>query len=351
MTDTIMVAKYSPKTQNISLLSIPRDSFVGKSEASATAFDKINALYQISPEKSIAAVNDLTGLNIKYYVTVDTKALRDLVDTIGGVYFDVPINMDYDDSSQDLAIHLKKGYQLLNGVQAEGVVRFRHNNNGTSYSVDYGDNDLGRMKTQRAFIQTVIGQTLKAGNITKINSLMNIAKEEISTNMSWDVIKNYVVALMDFNTENLVTDSLPGTPKYMNSLSFFVVDRAQARAKVNEMFLQQPVTTTDETNTVSTNTTSTKTSTSKKVSYKLEVLNGTGSTKKFNSAIAQLQAQGCKISKKGITNATNKTVIINRKNHSTDDEEAIKALLCTGVTSSAENNRDVDFTIIIGTDY
>ena len=133
MTDTIMVVKYSPKTQSAAMLSVPRDSFVGTNKDKATAFDKINAKYQLNPQSTIDAVNKLTGLNLKYYITIDTKALRDLVDAIGGVYFDVPIDMDYDDSSQDLEIHLEKGYQLLNGMQAEGVVRFRHNNNGTSY--------------------------------------------------------------------------------------------------------------------------------------------------------------------------------------------------------------------------
>ena len=145
MTDTLIVAKYSPSTGDSALLSIPRDSYIGSNKANASASDKINSKYQISPQSTIDAVNKLTGLNIKYYLTVDTEALRDLVDAIGGVYFDVPIDMDYDDSSQDLYIHLDKGYQLLNGEQAEWVVRFRHNNNGTSYPVSYGDNDLGRM--------------------------------------------------------------------------------------------------------------------------------------------------------------------------------------------------------------
>ena len=80
MTDTIIVAKYSPSTGDSALLSIPRDSFVGKNEKTATASDKINSKYQISPQRTIDAVNDLTGLNIKYYLTVDTKALRELVD-------------------------------------------------------------------------------------------------------------------------------------------------------------------------------------------------------------------------------------------------------------------------------
>lgn len=353
MTDTIMVAKYSPKEQKVSLLSIPRDSYVGKNTNSTSAFDKINAKYQLDPQKTIDAVNDLTGLNLKYYVTVDTKALRDLVDAIGGVYFDVPIDMNYDDSSQDLAIHLKKGYQLLNGVQAEGVVRFRHNNNYTSYSTEYGDNDLGRMKTQRAFIQAVIKQTLKAENITKVNQLMNIAKEEVKTNLSWDIIKNYIGALMDFDTENLKTDALPGTPKMMGGLSFYVIDKEKARQKVTEMFLTSESTEeNNNSNTVNNVSVSTTTTTSKKPSsIKLEVLNGVGDSTKYKEAISQLQNLGYKIVKKGTTNVTNKTLIVDRKNNSKEDENKLKSLLCTGVITSGEDNNDVDFTIIIGTDY
>ena len=357
MTDTIMVAKYSPKNQQASLLSIPRDSFVGKSKDNASTFDKINAKYQVNPQSTLDAVNSLTGLNLKYYVTVDTKALRDLVDALGGIEFDVPIDMDYDDSSQDLEIHLKKGVQVLNGMQAEGVVRFRHNNDGSSFPTEYGDNDLGRMRTQRAFIETVIKQTLKASNITKINQLLNIAKEEVETNLSWDIIKNYIIAILDFDTANLKTDSLPGTPQYFNELSFFVVNKTEAKKKVEEMFLNEHKdeesegeNTVNETNT--TTSKSTKSSTySRNSNIKLEVINGTGSNAKFTSAQEQLKDRGYKITKKGTTNVTQKTIIINRKNNASEIESEIKSLLCTGDITVGEDNNEVDFTIIIGTDY
>ena len=74
------------------------------------------------------------------------------INEIGGVEFDVPIDMEYDDVTQDLYIHLDKGYQKLDGEQAEQLVRFRKNNNGTSYPYEYGDNDIGRMRTQREFL-------------------------------------------------------------------------------------------------------------------------------------------------------------------------------------------------------
>ena len=119
LTDTIIVGTYDPKNQKASLLSIPRDTFVGKNPSSGTGSDKINSLYQKSPEKTLEKVNELTGLDIKYYMVIDNQALIKLVDVIGGVEFNVPINMKYDDPSQKIHINLKQGLQTINGDKAE----------------------------------------------------------------------------------------------------------------------------------------------------------------------------------------------------------------------------------------
>lgn len=348
MTDTIIVAKYSPNTGNAALLSIPRDSFVGKNKKAATASDKINSKYQISPQKTLDAVNDLTGLNIKYYVTIDTAALRHLVDAIGGVTFNVPINMDYDDSSQDLYIHLKAGEQLLNGEQAEWVVRFRHNNNGTSYPVSYGDNDLGRMRTQREFIMEVAKQTLKIENITKINEILKIAEEEVETNIDWNTMSNYIPALMNFKPENIRTETLPGVPEYCNGVAVYLVNETKSKELVNELFL------TDEGNTSENgeiNTNEVNTGKVEEKTFKVEILNGTGSSTKLQKAIEQLKAQGYKVTKQGTTNIASETTIINRTQNTSKEENSLKALLGAGVSITGENNSNVDFTIILGRDY
>ena len=361
MTDTIMVAKYSPSTGNAALLSIPRDSFVGSNPNTATASDKINSKYQISPQRTIDAVNELTGLNLKYYITVDTKALRDLVNAIGGVYFDVPIKMDYDDSSQDLYIHLEPGYQLLDGQKAEWLVRFRHNNNGTSYSYEYGDNDLGRMRTQREFLMAVAKQTLKLENITKINDIMNVIEQEVETNIDFDTMMEYAPALLNINADNIQTNMLPGTPQYCNGVAVYLVDKDEAKDVVNELFLTSSNTSTnDQENTIcnevaneiqtgNTNKTSSEINTQKE--FKIEILNGTGSQTKLNQAIDQLEAQGYEVAKKGNTNITSSTTIINRTNNSKQDEDSIIALLGTGDAITGEDNAKVDFTIILGRDY
>lgn len=84
MSDTIIICSYNPKTQEASMLSIPRDTFIGKSKSNAKTTDKINSIYNAgkSPEKTLEAVNELTGLDIKNYVIIDTKALVELVNTI-----------------------------------------------------------------------------------------------------------------------------------------------------------------------------------------------------------------------------------------------------------------------------
>ena len=116
----------------------------------AKAQDKINSLYsKKNPEKIMNEVSKITGLDIKNYVTINNDALIKLVDIVGGVEFDVPIDMNYDDRTQNLHIHLKKGLQMIDGKKAEVLLRFRHNNDGSSYPASYGDNDYGRMKTRK----------------------------------------------------------------------------------------------------------------------------------------------------------------------------------------------------------
>ena len=188
LTDTIMVASYNPNTQKATLLSIPRDTYTGKNPAKATAYEKINALYNRKhrPDETLAAVNEITGLNIQYYVVVKTEALIKLVDAIGGVTFNVPRDMDYDDVTQDLHIHLKAGEQKLDGDKAEQLVRYRHDNwdpvtkTYPTYSAEYGDNDLGRMRTQREFIMQVIKQTARPENIFKIGEILKVAEEYVN---------------------------------------------------------------------------------------------------------------------------------------------------------------------------
>ena len=236
LTDSIMVCAYDPKKNNVSMMSIPRDTFVGKNQDKATASDKMNTMYAKGPEKLLEKINGITGLNIKYYVNIDTKGLRELIDVIGGVYFDVPIDMNYDDPTQNLHIHLKAGYQLLDGDKAEQVVRFRHNNDGTSYPTSYGDNDIGRMKTQREFIKTLLKQITEKNVLGNMNKYIKIAESNITTNFNIDDIKDYIPYIVDYNFENLDSSTLPGEPKKCNGVWLYIPNKTQVKQVVEEKF-------------------------------------------------------------------------------------------------------------------
>ena len=263
LTDTIMLAGYNPDSNEAFVLSIPRDTFIGRSEASAGGMDKINALYQKSPQKTVEAVENLTGINIDYYVTVKTSALIQIVDAIDGVEFDVPINMDYDDPSQNLHIHLKKGKQVLNGEQAEQLLRFRHNNNGTTYSSEYGDNDEGRMRTQREFLKVTASQVISWNNVDKINEIATAVFSNLETDITLSKVLGYVPYIVDFNIENLVMEQLPGTPAKFNELWFYEVDADETQILINS-YIEKLQLTPEERNkylkpdTTNSNTTSTK---------------------------------------------------------------------------------------------
>lgn len=358
LTDTIMVASYNPNTQKATLLSIPRDTYTGKNPAKATAYEKINALYNRKhrPDETLEAVNEITGLNIEYYIVVKTEALIKLVDVIGGITFDVPIDMDYDDPTQDLHIHLEAGEQKLDGNKAEQLVRFRHNNDGTSYPEEYGDNDLGRMKTQREFIMQVVKQTAKPGNIFKIGEILDVAKEYVVTNINFNVAKDYIPYIVEFNTENLLTDMLPGTtPDWdkTNGVSVFVYDKNKTKKLIQELFFNRDIEETeDETEINMTSNQTISTSSMNKSDITLEVLNGSGDSSNLQKVVNQLKGAGYKVTRTGSTNTTPKTTIINKKDIKDTFLKNIKDVIGIGTidTSKSESSK-VDITIIIGKDY
>ncbi len=347
LTDTIIVASYDPKTQTASMLSIPRDTFIGKNESSATSYNKINALYQKDINKILSTVNDITGLEIEYYVVVDTEALIKLVDTIGGVEFNVPINMDYDDSSQNLHIHLKAGPQKLNGEKSENLVRFRHNNNGTSYPASYGDNDLGRMRTQREFITQVIKQTIQLKNITKIGEIMDIAYKYVKTNVDLSVAKDYIPYALEFNVENIQTGTLPGTPTKINGLWFYKYDKAETKELVQQLFETKGENQDDG---QSQEKDDTKIKENAKI--KIELINGSGVDSTLTAVETILKKEGYTISKKTTTKETKNTAIINNTKVEQSVTEDIKEVLNAGIIQNSNNSSSTaDITIVIGTNY
>ena len=362
LTDTIMIASYNPNTQKANLLSIPRDTFTGKNPKKAVASQKINSLYNINktPDKTLAAVNELTGLDIKYYVVVKTEALIKLVDAIGGVKFNVPMRMKYTDTSQNLVIDLEEGEQLIDGNKAEQLLRFRHNDyqkgvGMTSYPSEYGDNDFGRMRTQRDFIIATLKQTLKPSNIFKIGQILEIANENVDTNLELSFVKDYIPYAVELDTENITSATLPGTTPDVsatNGVSVFVADKKASKELIQSMFYAD-VTEENEDNTISNNTTTISTTTTQTAEdISIELLNGSGDNSKIEEAKKLLEEAGYNVKRTGKTSSIAQTVITNKKDVTDENLKNIKQILGKGNISTNKSSTSlVDVTIIIGKDF
>lgn len=363
LTDTIMVASYNPNTQRAVLLSIPRDSFTGKNPKRATASQKINAIYNLTkdPQETLDAVNELTGLDIKYYMIVRTEALIELVDAIGPIEYNVPTDMNYDDPTQDLHIHISKGVQEVDGEKAEQLLRFRKNNDGTTFPIEYGDNDIGRMRNQREFITAVIDQTVTAGNITKLGKILDIASRNLTTNVDFNAVKDYLPYAVEFSTANLQTEVLPGTTPDLsetNNVSIYIVDEEETEALIKKLFYPEEETEgdsaneTNTTNNTSSNTTNSTSSTSSESTIKIEVINGSGESSKLQKAVDVLKRKGYDVTKTGTTSTISKTIITNRKDLETEELTNIKETLGVGnISTNKSSTSKVDVQIIIGKDF
>ena len=358
LTDSIMVASYNPQTQQASLLSIPRDTYVGKKDKNTAtpnylASYKINTVYRNGTNipETIECVNNITGLNLDKYLLIDTDAIIEVVDAIGGVTFDVPIDMDYDDPAQDLHIHLKAGEQLIDGEKAEQLLRFRHNNDGTSYPSEYGDNDIGRMRTQREFIQVTAKQLLRVENVTKVLNLMDIVFKNVKTNLDMETLKYYIPYIFKFNTSNIVSDTLPGTPEKCNGIWIYTANKTQTKQVIEDLFTDKIVEEENNEESTSTNTIDGENTTKESKEVTIELLNGTGNKEILTEVKEKLKEKGYVVSKSGTTSSTDKTTIINRTSQSNQKSKDIKQLLGVRTITSGSDNTKVDFTIIIGKDY
>lgn len=164
-TDTMMLAAYDVKNQTAGLMSLPRDTLVNYNGRQVL----LNSVYNRAGggEKGIEALKEeieaITGVKPDFHVFIRWEAVGQLVDAIGGVDFDVPRNMYYNDLSQNFKIDLKKGFQHLDGDKAMQLIRWRHDSDDEGHILNkgYATGDLGRIKTQQDFMKAVIKKCLQ----------------------------------------------------------------------------------------------------------------------------------------------------------------------------------------------
>ena len=230
LTDTIMVASYDLDANTVNILSVPRDTrmYIG------SKYQKINAAHAITQNGkrkgingTIEAVTRLTGIPINYYVEFTFEAFRETIDALGGVDFDVPQNMNYDDPVQDLHIHLTKGYQHLDGDKAEQFVRFRR----------YPMGDIDRVAAQQSFLKALAEQKLNASIIPKIPDIYKTLQKNLNTNITFADVTKYLLNIKDLSAENIHMHALPGVSNGTDfGSSYWIADMEQLAELIENTF-------------------------------------------------------------------------------------------------------------------
>jgi LCP family protein required for cell wall assembly len=202
-TDTIMVVAYDVANRTINILNVYRDTMVNVK----WDIKRINSVYNVEGIDGLKShIQSLLGFAPDFYVKVELDAFGQLVDAIGGVDFEIPYNMNYDDPTQDLHIHFEKGMQHLTGDEAMKVIRWRKNNDGSGVSVG----DVGRVRIEQDFMAALFRQCLKIGNITKIGEFARIFNENVDSDLTVGEMIWFGQQAMGVSADNLQFFTLPG---------------------------------------------------------------------------------------------------------------------------------------------
>jgi len=246
-TDTMFVVHFDGARNSADLVSVPRDTQIRLSD---TEYDNMLSYNRGAPrtmklnemtayagikninEVTVKQIEKLLGIKIDNYATIEIEAFRKIVDIIDGVDVDVPIRMEWRDSTQGLNIDLYPGMQHLNGAEAEGLVRFRLGKNGAGYA----NGDTDRIKTQHLFLKAFAKKLLSKENIPKYPKMIPAMFQHVKTDINILDLPKYYGYASTFDVDAINFHTIPGVGRYQGNVSYFFPDMDALDEFVQEIF-------------------------------------------------------------------------------------------------------------------
>ena len=247
--DTIMLFSYDGYSNRVNILSMPRDTRIMINGY----HQKLNASIGVGienvkkgkdkekEEELIRQIKALTGLPVHYFMTIDFDAFKEIIDALGGIDFNVPYNMNYDDPAQNLHIHLTAGMQHLDGQAAHDFVRFRHNNSGPAPG-EYAMGDEGRIYWQQEFMKELIKQKAVPQYLSKITEVFDVVSKNVRTNYTMQDLIKHLGAIENIDATSIEAYELPGGSWYEdfgsgNGIWWYLNNEEKTRTLINDVFL------------------------------------------------------------------------------------------------------------------
>jgi LCP family protein required for cell wall assembly len=219
--DSTMVLTANPEKQKMQIVSIPRDTQV---TIPGRGVHKINAAYAYGgPALAMQTIENFTGIKLDYYVRINMEALSALVDAVGGITVYNTIDWK-DEGYYKKGFHYTKGNLTLNGPEALGFVRMRHEDpNG----------DFGRNQRQREVMTAIVNKAAKIQSIGSYTKILAALGNNVKTNMTFNDMKNIVTNYRDIRN-NVQEYEVQGTGSTQGGVYFFHVSD-QEKQKVSNM--------------------------------------------------------------------------------------------------------------------
>lgn len=252
-TDAIIVTIWNPESNEVNLLSIPRDTRVN---IPGYGYGKINSVYVIGEAEKrkqerqgqqpttngakmvMETISDFLDIPVKYYVKVDFNGFEQVIDELGGLMIEVERDMNYHSVADHTNIELKKGLQLLDGKQVLDYARFRKSSDGKDSS------DFERNERHQKIIRTFVGKLGSFKGVSNIVDIMEIAGDHIKTNLTPDEMKDLLWKYKGINKSDIY--SIQMTSFWENP--YVYIDKNELLRVQNELKKAQNKTTEENAN-------------------------------------------------------------------------------------------------------
>lgn len=219
-TDSMILATFNPKLDTVKVMSIPRDTYVdipGYSEKT-----KINHAYSYGGlQLTVDTVEKFLNVPIDYYVTVDFKGFKNIVDEVGGITVDVPFDFwEHTDTIPRRTVYFNKGPMHLNGEKALAYARMRKRD---------PRGDFGREERQQQVMKAILSEIKSPETILKMDDYAKVFSKNVSTNMTIGEGLSVAKHLPNFNDQSIETIKLKGHDDTINGIYYYVPEEDDVR--------------------------------------------------------------------------------------------------------------------------
>ncbi len=221
--DTIMLLSFANDTGRSRFIMIPRDTWITTPDGGGI---RIGSLYSTAgPSGMVRQISSLLGISIHQYITLDMQTFAELVDILDGIDIYVEEDMDYDDPESGFSIHLKRGYQHLDGWTAQGYLRYR----GTELG------DMGRVQRQQKFVKALYEKILQFSTIPKLPAIADVFQHRMVTSAEIFDSAHLANVLRRMNSEMPNAITLPGNYAPADD-TIWIPDQEGIRDRMKELF-------------------------------------------------------------------------------------------------------------------